>query len=594
MMLSAFEFDEGGHAGIETVDATDSGAERRPDTIVIRRGRGERAAGYFRVDPRRVASGDYRYVVVEYLDRGTGRWYVEHDRDRPAADGRQPWSSSDRIALENTGTWRRAAIELKGPRFTGSLDNADFRIVVIDHSEREFVMRSLAISEGHPATAANEVPGPEPRSRMSSRHGCVRPPARLPLRLPRPNAVSASIIVPVLNRLEYTLECLRAIMEYTPPIYEVIVIDNGSHDGSGAHLAGIANLRLLRNDANQGFAKACNAGAKIARGEWLVFLNNDTVPQPGWLTAMIAAAERPPHPAVVGSKLIYPQSGTVQHAGVSFSGSRLPRHDYEHVDPADDAVSVDREVAAVTGACLLTSADRFRSLGGFDERFVNGFEDIDYCLRARRDGGRVLFCARSVLLHYKSASASRVSTSVDKANIELFRGRWDDLVGGELASPAAPAARGASSRRRDPVRAWSNLARNVLPRHIAVDSEETQSRTGERNDGKVICRRGEHPPGHCVYGGYLEVGEAMTARAEFLIQVSNSPGRGKPLAALDVYDCAGDHVLSQGTLRDPGQATALSRCAVEFSARPGQILEFRVFWRGSCDLTVAGIDIVPA
>lgn len=600
MTLSAFEFDTGGQAAIEPVDTNDSRVQRTRDTIVVKQRGNERVAAYFRLDPRLSAAGDYHCITVEYLDRGTGHWFIEHDRIGARVGDLHAWSRSEKISLADSGQWLRVAIPLQSPRWTGSLENADFRIVILDPSASGFVMRGLDVSEHGDDAPGDCHTDPEPgtdRSSLPRSHRYVKPSPGLPLTFTVPGPVSVSIIVPVFNRLAYTRDCLHGIMEFTPAMYEVIVVDNGSTDGSGDWLAGVPGLRLLRNETNHGFARACNAGAAIARGEWLLFLNNDTIPQPGWLTAMIAAAERDPRIAIVGSKLIYPQSETVQHGGVSFGTSRLPQHDYEHADPDHDAVSVDREVDAVTGACLLTRRARFRELDGFDTGFVNGFEDVDFCLRARQQGGRILFCAHSRLLHYKSVSAPRIDTRTDKANIELFRSRWDryiadHLVTGVPASAGDPGTRGNTGNHADGEALTLTVDR--LPHQIRMHRGQIRSQTGMLVEGAVVCRAGDHPGGHCVYGGYLEVEDHFEATAEFLVQVSNCDGRGGAIATIDVYDYARDEIQATGDLKDPGEDRPLSRCPLRFTACPGQILEFRVFWRGRCDLAVAGIDILAA
>lgn len=598
MTLSAFEFDAGGQAAIEPVDTNDSRVRRTRDTIVVKQRGNERVAAYFRLDPRRAAAGDYRRITVEYLDRGTGHWFIEHDRIGARVGDLHAWSRSEKIALADSGQWLRAAIPLHSPRWTGSLENADFRIVILDPSASGFIMRGLDVSGNSDDAPGAAHAGPEPETDDAPpprSHRYVKPSPALTLGFTVPDPVQVSIIVPVFNRLAYTMDCLHGIMEYTPAMYEVIVVDNGSTDGSGDWLAGVPGLRLLSNETNQGFASACNAGAATARGEWLVFLNNDTIPQPGWLSAMIAAAERDPRIDIVGSKLIYPHSETVQHGGVSFGTSRLPQHDYEHADPDHDTLSVDREVDAVTGACLLTRRARFRELDGFDTGFVNGFEDVDYCLRARRQGGKVLFCAHSRLLHYKSVSAPRIDTRTDKANIERFRRRWDRYIADHLATgvPASagdPGTRGNTGNHTDD--AVFTLTGHRLPHRIRMHRDAIRSQTGMLVEGAVVCRAGNHPSGHCVYGGYLEVEDHFEARADFLIQVSNCDERGGAIATIDVYDYAGDEVQASGDLRNPGGDCPLSRCPLRFTARPGQILEFRVFWRGRCDLAVAGIDIL--
>lgn len=589
-----FDMDDGGDPLIQTVDTTDSSVAHGPHTLIVRRSRDARTVAYFKADPRQTSFNHYSYLVVEYLDRGRGHWFVEYDRADARDDVLHPWTTSVLVPLDDTGEWRRIALPVTVRHWTGSLGNADFRIVVVDQDSDEFVIRDLALAMDSSGAAVLGEHESEPEVSSPPRFKFIRPSRFPPICLPQAAAPSASIIIPVYNRLAYTRDCLRAIMEFTPPLYEVIVVDDGSSDGTARELETVPGLRVVRSSTNQGFARACNAGGAAASGEWLVFLNNDTVAQPGWLTAMIAVVERDSRVAVVGSRLIFPQTGTIQHAGVSFGPSRLPRHDYEHADADDEAINVDREVDAVTGACLLTAREWFLRTGGFDERFVNGFEDIDLCLRAKQEERQVMYCSKSTLLHYKSVSTGRLDRRVDSANITLFRRKWDKFIRDRLETSSAkgPRPRGRNVRRRSV--AGLRLDRDRLPQHIGIDPELILSQTGEMNNGRVTCRSGRHPQGHCVYGGYAEVSEALTAKAGFLIEIPSSRGGGGYAATFDVYDCIAGKVLVRGVLKDPGEPRRLSRCSIEFSARAGQVLEFRVFWHGNCDLAVAGIDVTAA
>src|SRR5687767_14281111 len=131
-------------------------------------------------------------------------------------------------------------------------------------------------------------------------------------------SMRCSIVIPVHNKAALTRQCLDAIYEHPPEAdHEILVVDDASTDGTADMLAGYGDaLRHMRLERNSGFATACNTGAEAAGGDRLVFLNNDTIAQPGWLDALVGYADRTGAP-VVGSKLLFPD-GTVQHAGVVF------------------------------------------------------------------------------------------------------------------------------------------------------------------------------------------------------------------------------------------------------------------------------------
>jgi len=235
-----------------------------------------------------------------------------------------------------------------------------------------------------------------------------------------------SIIVPVFNKLEYTTKCLRAIAAHTRDVpYEVIVIDNASSDDTQRSLERRDDIRYRRNGENRGFAKASNQGAAMALGRFLLFLNNDTEPHPGWAAAMVAEMERDPAVAIVGSKLLYP-NGTIQHAGVGFAYAMWQPIMPMHVSSRQPAASVSqrRELDAVTAACMLVRPEVFLTVGGFDEGYVNGYEDVDFCLEVRARGGKIVFTPASVVTHHESVSEGRFDASA--ANTERLMARWID------------------------------------------------------------------------------------------------------------------------------------------------------------------------
>src|SRR4051794_199713 len=209
-----------------------------------------------------------------------------------------------------------------------------------------------------------------------------------------------SIVIPTFNNLDLTVGCLDAIRRTTTETErEVIVVDNGSNDGTREWLARQPDVQAILNEENRGFAKACNQGADAARGEAVLFLNNDTIPHDGWLEALVAPLADP-QVGVVGTKLLY-ADGTIQHAGVVVGerdGDPYPFHVYV-CQPSDAAhVSRRRELQMVTGACLLAR----RELARFDEAYVNGHEDLDLCLTARETGFKVVYQPACVVTHLES------------------------------------------------------------------------------------------------------------------------------------------------------------------------------------------------
>ncbi|MDI6853137.1 MAG: glycosyltransferase [Deltaproteobacteria bacterium] len=233
-----------------------------------------------------------------------------------------------------------------------------------------------------------------------------------------------SIIIPVFNNLELTRACLQSIRENTElDSYEIIVVDNGSTDGTRDFLKKneAADLRPVLNEANLGFAKASNQGARAAQSDLLVFLNNDTLTTSRWLSELTAAAAKSNRIAAVGAKLLYPDD-TVQHAGVVFNVEKKVFHIYQHFHRDHPAVNKERQFQCLTAACLLVKRDVFFEVGLFDERFVNGFEDVDLCLKIGNKGLTLLYNPRSVVVHLESKTPGRHAR--ERENAELLAHRW--------------------------------------------------------------------------------------------------------------------------------------------------------------------------
>ena len=233
----------------------------------------------------------------------------------------------------------------------------------------------------------------------------------------------ASIVIPTFNNLTLTRQCIDSILGNTPQgLYEIIVTDNGSTDGTPAYLKqeeAAGRLRAILRSGNHGFANGCNLGAQAATCPVLVFLNNDTVVQSGWLTALLSAASLS-QAGVVGAKLLY-ANGTIQHAGIEFING-VPDHPHRHAPANLPAANKSRDLDMVTGACLLTPRNVFLSLGGFDETYRNGVEDVDYCLRVRSLGKKVVYEPQSVVYHLEGQSVGRFNHVNE--NLKIFFDRW--------------------------------------------------------------------------------------------------------------------------------------------------------------------------
>lgn len=233
-----------------------------------------------------------------------------------------------------------------------------------------------------------------------------------------------SIVIPVHGRSSVTRQCLETLFAATPEISaEIIVVDDGSTDHTARMLDRYGDrIRVLTRETNGGFAAACNDGARIAAGEYVVFLNNDTIPRPGWLDALVRTADADRRVTVVGAKLVTPIE-TIQHAGVVICQDRYPRNLYAGFPADHPAVNRSRGFRIVTGAAMLVRRAAFHEVNGFDEGYVNAYEDCDLCLRLGERGHLVRYCHEAVLVHLEGATrAARVAEQEHATH--RFRLRW--------------------------------------------------------------------------------------------------------------------------------------------------------------------------
>jgi len=234
-----------------------------------------------------------------------------------------------------------------------------------------------------------------------------------------------SIICPTFNKLEFLKPMMESVAKNTDWPYELIVVDNASKDGTKEYVLN-SGLKMdgqfLRNEENKGFAIANNQGAKLAKGRFLLFLNNDTIVTKGWLSAMINVFSEEKAVGIVGAKLIFPGSGLLQHCGLYQLSTGMPDHLY-FKKPADYLLANQRKaVFGVTGTCLLISKSLFEEIGGFDENYINGFEDIDLCNKVRQKGMNIYYEPKAVVYHYESRSEGTYLH--DSRNFSLYASRW--------------------------------------------------------------------------------------------------------------------------------------------------------------------------
>lgn len=266
-----------------------------------------------------------------------------------------------------------------------------------------------------------------------------------------PDAVDATIIVVSYNKRAYTELCLASMLRAEPVPARMVVIDNGSTDGSVelledempalAAAAGV-DFELIRNDSNVGACTARNQGLAVADGRYIGFMDNDiAVRSRNWLRVLASVLEENDGHGIVGPKLVFPfEPYNIQHAGAAISRTGRVKYLGRGAPIDDPAHNVRREVQCLISACWLMKAEIPAQVGGLDEVFNPAqFEDFDFCYRARQAGWTVLYDPVAEMYHYESVTTAK-SPDVNYRYITIrngmeFKKRWKSVFETEDGPP---------------------------------------------------------------------------------------------------------------------------------------------------------------
>lgn len=407
--------------------------------------------------------------VATALNRHPDADVVYTDEDKLDFDGthvepffKPDWSPEylrSTMYLGHLVVYRRRIVEEAG-RFRSAYDGSQDYDIALRVSERTgrvlHVPRVLYHWRKVEGSAAGSIEA-KPWGLQAARRALVDHVARLPLCATVENQPGdgfwrvryeivgnplVSILIPTAGRVAQTasgprdlaLSCIRSIVERTTyPRYEIVLVHNGrvspeleAYMESGPH-----RLVVHEPAGPFNFAKTVNFAARQARGEHLLFLNDDTEVMTGeWLSAMLEFSQQREIGAV-GGKLFYPD-GRLQHVGVvlGIGGGAC------HVLAGQPGNSpgyfgsawVIRNYSAVTGACCMTRKSVFQEVGGFDERFATDFNDVDYCLRVGAAGYRVVVTPFAQLYHFEGASFGSREHIVNPEEIRALGERWADVI----------------------------------------------------------------------------------------------------------------------------------------------------------------------
>ncbi len=249
-----------------------------------------------------------------------------------------------------------------------------------------------------------------------------------------------SIIIPTRDKVELLRTCLESIARLTSyQSYEIIVIDNCSENGETFSyydsLRESGRVRLLQYNEPFNFAAINNYAVKNSKGDYMLFLNNDTeVITPDWIESMLGFAQRR-DVGIVGASLYYPDN-TIQHAGViiglgGIAGhvfTKFPRNSFGTLGRA----KVIQNLSAVTAACMMMRRAVFDEVGGLDEGYSHAFNDVDLCMKVRAKGYLIVFTPFVELYHHESKTRGSDDTAEKqerfRGEVELFRQKWGDIL----------------------------------------------------------------------------------------------------------------------------------------------------------------------
>lgn len=235
-----------------------------------------------------------------------------------------------------------------------------------------------------------------------------------------------SIIILTYNEIKYTRQCIESIRIFTEPSYELVLVDNGSSDGTRELLLSLDGARVILNDANRGFAGGCNQGLSAAGGENIVLLNNDTVVTPFWLNNMLGCLHSRPEIGLVGpcSNCV----GSGNQVEVSYNSSREMIEFARKFNIPDPRKWRRQEGYWLSGFCVLGKKSVFDRVGPLDERFKTGsWEDVDYSVRVTA-AGYALYVAGDVFIHHygsRTFAGNNISPAAAMAeNAALYQKKW--------------------------------------------------------------------------------------------------------------------------------------------------------------------------
>ncbi len=397
-----------------------------------------RAEWAFGLDEQLKRSGAALHKLRDEFDERSA-WALALDRDLQATSRERDALRSEREQILRSLSWRLtkplrfARRKLRGLRVRVGFAAGRLRAIV--HRTRGS-LASRGVMGTLRRAAAEFHRGAAPTGALA----VAAPTSEFtPFTIPASATPRVSIVIPVFNKIDYSVACLRSLAEHAGVVpFEVIVVDDASTDATAARLAQITGIRVVANAQNLGFVSTCNAGASVARGEFLVFLNNDTVVTEGWLDALLRCFDEEPEAGLVGAKLVYPDGRLQEAGGIVFAdGSGWNYGRFEN--PADPRFEFRREADYCSGAAIMIRRELFDQLGGFDMRYAPAYyEDTDLAFAVRAVGKKVFYEPRATVVHFEGITAGTDTGSGMKRFQTINRGKFQEKWKTELARQPVP------------------------------------------------------------------------------------------------------------------------------------------------------------
>jgi GT2 family glycosyltransferase/SAM-dependent methyltransferase/glycosyltransferase involved in cell wall biosynthesis len=358
--------------------------------------------------------GGSLYSHLESIDEVLGaKSAVDQARREARAITVRLTAASEQIAAIHASAWWRLGAPLRHmeqcwlPRL-----KAQWRRILSPSKSREADMRAIL---GLPPPVD---PKPEPSQ------------LRLPSSTSRP---LVSLVIPTFGKVDYTLRCLASIAAAPPQVsIETIVVDDASGDPRVAALENVRGIRLVLRKANLGFLRSCNDAARLAQGELLMLLNNDTEVGPGAIDALAGLLLQRHDVGLVGARLLYPNCEQQEAGGVVWSDGSMWNYGRRD-DPRKPEYCYLREVDYVSGAAMMLRRSLWEQLGGFDEHFAPAYcEDSDLAFRVRAAGLKVFYQPEACVVHHEGVSHGTDLRSGGKAhqaiNMPKLSARWQEVL----------------------------------------------------------------------------------------------------------------------------------------------------------------------